>query len=107
MDTTAPRVLIRSPKPNATGVKLTAKPAATFSEAVARINTTTVVLVEESTGVEVPGEVLWNPTSYVARFMPSDALKPHTTYRLKLAGWIADAAGNRLGFTSWRFTTGG
>jgi hypothetical protein len=107
VDTTAPRVRIRSPRPNAGGVKLTADPAATFSEPVSRINTNTVVLVEESTGVQVPGEVRWNSTSYVARFMPFDALKPHTTYRVKLAGRITDAAGNRLGSTSWRFTTGG
>jgi hypothetical protein len=105
-DETPPSVVTRSPGNGKTGVSRTARPWATFSEPVERVNANTMTLVERDTGAAVAGTVRYNATSDTARFVPEEALEPNTTYLVKLAGWIRDGAGNRLGYVSWKFTTG-
>lgn len=89
------------------GVALDARPSATFSEPVWRVNGNTMTLVEAETGAAVAGEVRYLIESDTARFVPAQPLAPNTRYRVRLAGWISDGGGNRLGYASWGFTTGG
>jgi hypothetical protein len=101
-----PRVTGRSPSAGRTDVRLSVRPSATFSEAVRRINENTVTLVNVATGHVVPARVRYNADKRLARLVPDDDLEPGTTYRVKLAGWIRDVDGNRLGAVSWKFRTG-
>ncbi|HEX6129629.1 MAG TPA: Ig-like domain-containing protein [Candidatus Limnocylindria bacterium] len=101
-----PRVIRKTPSPGRTDVRLSARPSATFSEPVLRINENTVKLVNVATGQVVPARVRYDADKHMARLIPDQDLQPGTTYRVKLAGWIRDVDDNRLGAVSWKFTTG-
>ena len=107
VDSEAPTVTTRSPGHGRSGVPLDARPWAAFSEPVLRVNDNTMTLVERDSGEVVLGDVRYSRKSDVARFVPATELQPNTRYRVTLAGWISDSSGNRLGYVSWEFTTGG
>lgn len=100
-----PVVTAKNPAPGKTGIALGARPYAVFSEPVRYVNANSVTLVNESTGNVVPASVRYDTDTHLARIVPDQGLKPGTRYRVKLAGWIRDMGGNRLGNQSWTFKT--
>jgi hypothetical protein len=100
-----PVVTGKNPAPGKTGVAPGARPYAVFSEPVRYVNVNSVTLVDESTGSAVPASVRYHADTHLARIVPDRDLKPGTRYRVKLAGWIRDMGGNRLGAVSWTFRT--
>jgi hypothetical protein len=103
----APTTLKPRPARGSTGVSIDVRPQVTFSERVTRVNANTMTLLNTASGELVPGEVRYLRWMETARFIPDKALEPNTRYRVRLAGWITDLGGNRLGYVSWGFTTGG
>ena len=103
----APTTLKPRPARGSTGVSIDVRPQVTFSERVTRVNANTMTLLNTASGELVPGEVRYLRWMETARFIPHKALEPNTRYRVRLAGWITDLGGNRLGYVSWGFTTGG
>ena len=105
-DETAPTVVEIAPADASEGVARDTVVRVTFSEPVFRVNATTMTLLNTATGELVPGTVRYLAWEDAARFVPDALLEPNTRYRVRLAGWIVDAGGNRLGYRSWGFTTG-
>jgi len=100
-----PTVTGKNPAPGKTGIATGARPYAVFSEPVRYVNAKSVTLVDTSTGDLVPASVRYDADAYLARIVPDRDLKAGTRYRVKLAGWIRDMGGNRLGSQSWKFKT--
>ncbi|HEY5910659.1 MAG TPA: Ig-like domain-containing protein, partial [Verrucomicrobiae bacterium] len=104
-DTTAPTVSFAVPANAATGVPISQKIAATFSEAMdpLTISTTTFTLNQGST--PVPGTVSY--AGVTATFTPGTNLSPLTAYTATVTTGTTDLAGNALASTFvWNFTTG-
>ncbi len=79
-----------------------------FSEGIANLSATTVVLQEAPDGPLVPADLLLNGTTASDRVVvrPRGNLKFGTTYRLTLLGSLADQDGEPLGAdVTTRFTT--
>lgn len=111
-DTTAPTVLSTVPATNATGVAVTTKPTATFSEAVdpATVTTTNVRLTTGS-GQTVTSTISYDAASKVVTLTPVQSLSMNTTYTMTVKGTasgVKDLAGNALASDKvWSFTTTG
>jgi hypothetical protein len=104
-DTTAPTVISTNPANGDTGVALSKKVRATFSEAMdpATITTTTFTLKHGATAVS--GTVTY--VGLVATFTPTSNLAASTTYTAKITTGAKDLAGNALASNKvWIFTTG-
>jgi len=104
VDTIAPTVTY-TPASAATGVSLTSKIIATFTEAnsmlASSINTTTFSVSDGT--ANVGGTLSYDATTKVATFTPV-SLNYSTTYTVTLSG-ITDIAGNALPDTIWSFAT--
>jgi Domain of unknown function (DUF4082)/Bacterial Ig-like domain/Bacterial Ig domain len=98
-DTTPPTVSSRTPSAGATGVALTVKPTATFSEPVqgAAFALRSAQAVQATTS--------YDSATRTATLSPSAQLAASTTYTATVSG-ARDAAGNTMAPTSWTFTTG-
>jgi Domain of unknown function (DUF4082)/Bacterial Ig-like domain/Bacterial Ig domain len=113
-DTTAPTVSAIAPASGATGVSRSTTVLATFNEDMnaSTINSTTFVLVRNSTGVQVMATVTYNATTRVATLTPSTTLDASATYTATVRGGttdprVKDGAGNALAANRvWSFTTG-
>src|SRR5207249_2231254 len=103
-DTTAPTVSFTVPANAATGVAISGKIAAAFSEAMdpSTISTATFTLKQGTTAVA--GTVSY--ASVTATFTPASALAPLTAYTATVTTGAKDLAGNALAADSrWTFTT--
>lgn len=113
-DASAPTVAARFPASGASGVQVSAKVSATFSEAIdpATINSNTVELRNPSNAL-VAGTLSYDPGTFTATLTPSAPLAPLTTYTVTLRGGttdprIKDLSGNALAANvTWSFTTAG
>lgn len=105
-DATRPHVSSRSPASGAVNVLSSAKVRVTFSERVKGVTTSSLRLVDRSTGKAVPGTVSYDPTTRTARFSPSAPLRHHRVYVVVLTTGIRDLVGNPVVVATWRFTTG-
>jgi hypothetical protein len=101
-DTTAPTVTARTPASGATGVAVTTKATATFSEQVQ--SATVAMAVKDASGATVPGTVAYDAAAAKATFTPTAALAASSTYTVTVSG-AKDATGNVMAATSWSFTT--
>jgi hypothetical protein len=106
-DTTPPTISSTSPASGATGVALSAKVSATFSETMnnASLTTGSVTLAKTAGNVAVAGTV--SVTGKTATFTPAAALAPSTGHTATVTTAAKDAAGNPLAANfTWTFTTG-
>src|ERR1041385_8135799 len=105
LDTTAPTVSFTVPANAATGVAISQKIAATFSEAMDPLTTTTVTFTLKQGTTPVVGTVIY--AGVTATFNPLNALAPSTTYTATITTGTRDLAGNALANSFvWSFTTG-
>src|ERR1051325_4694922 len=105
MDTTAPTVSFTVPANAATGVPISQKIAATFTEAMDPLTTTTVTFTLKQGTTPVVGTVTY--AGVTATFNPLTVLTPSTTYTATITTGTKDLAGNALANTfAWSFTTG-
>ncbi|MDX2086589.1 MAG: Ig-like domain-containing protein [Kofleriaceae bacterium] len=106
-DLTPPGIALRTPLPDATDVKVNATISVQFTEPVTSIDQTTFTLRETETSL-VSGFVAFDSVTHVATFHYDGALRPNTTYTVRLSGAITDFGGNPLpnAPVSWSFTTG-
>ena len=103
-DTTAPTVTLTNPVDLATGVAVSKKVQATFSESMdpTMINTATFTLKQGAT--TVAGTVTY--VGLVATFTPQSNLAANTTYTATITTEVEDMAGNALASSKvWSFTT--
>src|SRR5207247_1614970 len=104
-DITAPTVSFTVPANAATGVTISQKIAAAFSEAMdpLTISTATFTLLQGTTAVA--GTVSY--AGVTATFTPASALAPLTTFTATVSTGARDLAGNALATDfGWSFTTG-
>ena len=112
IDASAPVVVSTTPAAGATGVAVSARPAATFGEAMdaSTINAGTFELRDAANGV-VSASVSYDASTRTATLVPSSPLSAGATYTATLRGGasdprVKDAAGNALPASlSWSFTT--
>src|SRR5207253_2227621 len=104
-DTTAPTVSFTVPANAATGVAISQKIAATFSEAMDPLTITPVTFTLKQGTTAVAGTVSY--AGVTATFNPVSTLAPNTTYTALMTTGARDLAGNALATESgWTFTTG-
>jgi hypothetical protein len=106
-DTTAPTVISTNPANAATGVPVSQKITATFSEAMdsSTITTTTFTLAQGTTPIS--GAVTYAAAGTTATFTPSSNLAANATYTATITTGVRDLAGNALASNFvWSFTTG-
>ena len=106
-DTTPPTVIFTNPANAATGVPVSQKIAATFSEAMdsSTITTTTFTLAQGTTPIS--GAVTYAAAGTTATFTPSSNLAANATYTATITTGVRDLAGNALASNFvWSFTTG-
>ncbi len=110
-DTIAPRVNSVIPVDGASGVSTNLDViSATFSEAMNPATITTATFsVKDSTGVAVPGTMVYDLIllSNIATFSPTGDLYPNSQYTATITTAVKDLSGNPLDTSFiWRFTTG-
>ncbi|MBD2441082.1 DUF4082 domain-containing protein, partial [Nostoc sp. FACHB-110] len=109
-DTTAPTVISTTPASSGTGIAISTKVQATFSEAMnpSTISNTTFQLRDPSNTV-VPANVTYDATTRTATLTPNAVLTPNITYTATVTGGnsgVKDLAGNALANNYvWTFTT--
>ena len=102
---TGPRpTAVVKPGPNTTGISVTTKVTATFSEPVNGVTPTSFTL-KDAAGNTVTAAVSYDPASRVATLTPSVSLRAGTTYTADLTTAVEDLAGNPFAARSWSFTT--
>jgi hypothetical protein len=103
-DTTAPTVSSTNPVNGATGVAVI---TASFSEAMqAATITSTTFSLSGPGGANVPGTVVYDASTHMARFTPLGALAAGTLYTATVSIGATDASGNALTVSHvWSFTT--
>jgi hypothetical protein len=102
---TPPVVASTAPASGATGVAVSAAPAATFGEAVQA--STISFTLKDAAGNPVTGSASYNSTNLTVTFTPSAALAASTTYTATVSG-AKDLSGNVMTAPySWSFTTAG
>ena len=100
----APTVTKVTPAAGATGVSVSVKLTATFSQAV--VPGTVSFVLKDSTGTIVVGTVSFNSTHTVATFTPSNSLAAGTTYTATVSGAQNSSGTPMSGPFTWSFTTG-
>src|ERR1041384_3004015 len=104
-DTTAPTVSAVVPLNAATGVGISGKPAAVFSEAMDPLTISTATFTVKQGATPVAGTVTY--AGVTATFTPTGNLAPLTTYTATITTATKDLAGNALAANFvWTFTTG-
>jgi hypothetical protein len=105
-DTIAPTVTLVAPLNNAAGVAISARPAATFSEAMDPATITTITFTLEHGTTDVLGTVTYSGVTAI--FTPTSPLAANTLYTATITTEAKDLAGNALASNYvWSFTTGG
>lgn len=99
-----PTVVSSSPRNGASNVPFSAKPQVTFSEPVAGLSTSSVTLVDTTSGTRVAGVVTYHAATRTVTFSPARELRHNRTYQLGLSSAIQDLSGSRLASWSMRFT---
>ncbi|MEJ7911755.1 MAG: Ig-like domain-containing protein, partial [Chitinophagaceae bacterium] len=105
-DVQSPTVIATDPQDLATGVALSKKISATFSEVMDSLSTTLNFTLSNTSmgGTPVPGTVSYSGSTVL--FTPSSMLTANTTYRATITSGARDVAGNRmLSDYTWSFTT--
>lgn len=105
-----PTVTSTSPNSGATGVPLSKKITATFTEPIAlsSVSSSTFVVKASSSSSNLPGSYALSPLDggKTVIFSPSVTLSPSTTYLATLTTGIKDQAGNMLASAkTWSFST--
>ena len=101
-DTVAPTVSSTNPANGATGVAVI---TASFSEAM-NASTLTTATFTVAGAAPVTGTVTYDAATYLARFTPTSALTPSTSYTATITTGAKDVAGNALASNHvWSFTT--
>src|SRR5207247_2461859 len=104
-DTTVPTVSFTVPANTATGVAISGKIAAAFSEAMDPLTVSTATLTLKQGTTAVAGTVSY--AGVTATFTPAVNLAPLTAYTATVNTGARDLAGNALAADfSWSFTTG-
>src|SRR5436309_3193290 len=104
-DTTAPTVSATVPANAATGVAISGKIAAAFSEAMDPLTISTASFTLQQGTTAVAGTVTY--AGVTATFTPAGNLEPLSTYTAMVTTGAKDLAGNALPTDfSWSFTTG-
>jgi hypothetical protein len=116
-ETVPPEIVATVPADGATGVAVSSTPLlsgvyppfvwARFSEPMRATSVTSETLfVVDDRGVRLPGLVLYEGSSYAARFEPEQPLRPGATYTVTAAAGLEDTSGNPLAATyRWSFRT--
>jgi putative cell wall-binding protein len=99
-----PTVVSSSPVNGATNIPYGTAPRVTFSETVAGLSTSSVTLVDATSGARVAGAVTYQAATRTVTFSPSRELRHNRTYQLGLSSAIQDLSGSRLTSWSMRFT---
>jgi hypothetical protein len=106
LDTTAPAVTAVAPLNNATEVAISARPTATFSEAMDPITISTISFTLKHGVTAILGTVSYS--GITAIFIPTSPLTANTFYTAMMTTGAKDLAGNALASNYvWSFTTGG
>jgi hypothetical protein len=105
-DFTPPRVTRRSPRKNASGVRVTAGVTVRFSERIAGVSSRTLELFGPG-GRRVRASVRFRPGARTAALKPSRRLSPGARYRVSLRTGVTDQSLNALRPQAWSFRTGG
>jgi dipeptidyl aminopeptidase/acylaminoacyl peptidase len=97
-DTTPPKVISTSPKPNATGVAPTVNLKVTFSKDMkaSSVNAKTFKLFEEDSTTKIAAAVNYSAATDKATLNPTEALRKGATYKAVVTSGAKDAAGNPL-----------
>ena len=107
-DVTAPRIVGRTPAPDAVDVPVNQNLAVQFSEAMLASSLTgDRFVLEDSTGLRVDGITSYDSTNDRWQLNPIEDLLHLTTYRVTIDGQVEDRfGGNTMGSdVSWTFTT--
>lgn len=105
LDTTAPRIIHRTPASGATGVSRTPTVRVVFSEPVKGVSASTVRLIDLATGKVVAARVTYVSSSRTAVLVPRVRLAARHLYRVSVSSAVTDRTGNHLAGSSTRFTT--
>ena len=105
VDTTAPKVVSRTPGPGATHVAANAKVVVGFGEQVKGVAGSTFVLTNVANGTKVRATLILSGNGSTATLKPDANLAKGHQYRVQLTNGVRDLAGNRLVALSWRFHT--
>ena len=115
-DRTAPIVVNITPADGATGVPLTTRATATFSEAMdpSTVTDKTVTVLKAGTTTPITAKVSYDVASKTLTLVPSVILAKRTKYTVSIEGGgdtdglaVKDVAGNELAADkAWSFTTG-
>jgi hypothetical protein len=104
-DTLPPEVTGSYPPADSIDAAINTKIAATFSEAMDPLTTTTTSFTVKQGNVPVPGSVAYSLTT--ATFTSTSTLAPNTLVTVALTTDVKDLAGNALARSfTWSFTTG-
>jgi hypothetical protein len=106
-DTTAPTVLSVDPLNGTTGVSLSKKPSATFSEGMDPLTITTANYTVTGPGLTpVIGTVAYDAVNKIATFTPASNLASGVTFTATITTGAKDLAGNALASNLvWSFST--
>ena len=102
-DPVAPTVTNRVPAPGTTGVLVTARPTATFSEGVVA-GSISMVLRNSITSAVVASTTAYDSGSLTATLTPTAQLAYSTPYSITLSG-ARDPSGNTMAPLTWSFET--
>ena len=101
-----PRVLSVTPVDGTSGVPLLTVVRIRFDRPVATGSAAVPVELQDASGAAVRSAVTWELGGTLLRLTPETVLSAQTTYRVRLAAGLADAAGRALaGAREFRFTT--
>ena len=104
-DTTAPTVSSTVPANSATGVAISMKPTAVFSEAIDPLTMTNISFSMMNGATPVAGTVSYVGTT--ATFSPLSTLAANTLFTVTISTGVTDLANNALASAKvWSFTTG-
>ncbi|HEU4547507.1 MAG TPA: DUF4082 domain-containing protein, partial [Microlunatus sp.] len=101
-DSTPPTINGRVPTPDATGVPVSVRPQAAFSEAVT--GSTVSMVLRGPGGQTVPATMAYDSATRSATLTPGVDLAYSTSYSVEVSG-ARDGAGNTMEPVSWSFQT--
>ena len=106
LDTTRPTVTSTSPASGATGVAVSSRITATFSEPVQSWSSLTIFTVKNSAGTSFPGTLALSTDRKTVTFSHSSLFAPSTSYTVTISTGVKDIAGNTMtSAKTWSFTT--
>ena len=101
-DTIAPTVTDRVPADGSTGVPVSTRPAATFSEAV--VGSSVSMELRSSSNQVLPSSTSYDTGSRTVTLTPASALDYSSSYTVSLSG-ATDSSGNTMTPVTWTFQT--